>query len=169
MTEQLKASASPIGCAPNVLVVNTDLRFGVAVAWYLEDRGWQVRHATNVRETLERWNEFDPQLVITDLEGSEMDGFDFLDSLTAFPVRPAVLACALPLALAWLEGAPLAAVGIDAILVRPCRLDAIETLLTSMLQTKASTIEDQFPPVQALRAEVGLPATAGGAQRGNLQ
>jgi DNA-binding response OmpR family regulator len=148
MTERLKVSASPIGGAPNVLVVNTDPRFGVAVAWYLESRGWQVQHATNVRETLERWDAFDPQLVITDLDGSEMDGFDFLDSLTAFPVRPAVLACALPLASAWLENAPLSALGIDAVLVRPCRLEAIERLLTSMLLTKAATIQDPFPELQ---------------------
>lgn len=139
----------------SVLVVNTDPNFGAAVTYYLRDQGWQVRHVNDARETLDRWPELAPQLVVTDLEGSNMDGFEFLDSLCALSVRPRVLAISPPLAAMSFDAAALAELGIDAVLERPCRLDAVEKTLAALRAQAQPT-----PDLVLVEDTAGLAARA---------
>jgi DNA-binding response OmpR family regulator len=139
----------------SVLVANTEPHFGAAIACYLEAQGWRVQLMSDAREPLERWDTFVPQLVVTDLEGSQIDGFEFLASLSAFPVVPRVLVLVPPAAATKLTGPVLAELGIDAVLPHPCRLDALERALAGLRRTRT-----EAQPIQVSSAEAASLARA---------
>lgn len=123
---------------PIVLVSNTDPHFGAAVARHLQGRGWAARHVPSAREALYRWEELRPRWVVAGFDDGEVDGFEFLQSLTARAAvarlpRPEVVICAREVALAQLGPAIRRLLGIDLLVPRPCRLEAIGDALSSLL------------------------------------
>ena len=77
----------------NILIVDDDKDFADAVRIVLENNGYQVKHATNVREGREAIVKERPNLIILDvMMDKHTDGFDFCrylkedDHFKAIPV-----------------------------------------------------------------------------------
>lgn len=121
-----------------VLVSNTDRHFGAALALHLQERGFVTRHLPSAREALYRWEDILPRCVVTGFDDGEVDGFEFLQAVTARAAaarlpRPGVLLCARQQALAQLGPEIRRLLGIDLVLERPCRLDAVGDALSDLL------------------------------------
>jgi DNA-binding response OmpR family regulator len=112
-----------------VLVVNVEPRFGDAVVHYLEERGWKVLRPSDPREALAPWDAAGLRLVVTDLDGTDMDGFEFLQALSALHPRPGVIVRAPHASAAQLDPTVVPMLGIETLLERPCRLDAVALAL----------------------------------------
>ncbi|MEO5824655.1 MAG: response regulator [Gemmatimonadales bacterium] len=76
-----------------VLVVEDDLATGDLLRRTLESEGWTVVVAQNGREGLERYDETCPSLILLDLMMPEMDGFDFLETISAADDLETIAAC----------------------------------------------------------------------------
>ena len=63
---------------PTILLVDDDLGVLVSLARVLVIESWQVITATNGEEALERLNERQPDLMITDLNMGDVSGWDLL-------------------------------------------------------------------------------------------
>lgn len=123
---------------PTVLVANVEPHFGEAVTQLLQRRGWRAQHVTAAREALHRWEELRPDLVVTGFDDGDVDGFEFLGAAyelaaAARGPHPEVVVCARQVALAQLGPELQRLLGIDLVLARPCRLDAVERALRSLL------------------------------------
>jgi hypothetical protein len=122
------------GSGRTVLVSNAELHFGVALVQHLKGRGWEALHVPNPHVALSRWDAIRPRWVITGFDDGDVDGFEFLQAVASraaaaqFP-RPRVLVCAHPAVLTGMGPATRRLLGIDLVLGRPCRLDAIEEAL----------------------------------------
>lgn len=127
----------PVGAA--VLVSNVEPHFGAAVVRYLEDRGWSALHVGSAREALHRWESIRPCALLTGFDEGDADGFEFLRAvadraaIAPYP-RPKVLVCARLAALACLAPTTQRLLGIDLVLERPARLDAIEEALDGLVR-----------------------------------
>lgn len=67
------------------LVVDDDEIVRIFVQRVAEHAGHEVHLATNGREALELVESLDPDLLITDLNMPEMDGFQLIESVRAMP------------------------------------------------------------------------------------
>ncbi len=63
---------------PTILLVDDDLGVLVSLARVLMSEGWDVITAANGEEALERLNEQQPDLMITDLSMGDVSGWDLL-------------------------------------------------------------------------------------------
>ena len=70
--------AHPPSGNPTILLVDDDLGVLISLARVLLIESWQVITATNGEEALERLNERQPDLMITDLNMGEISGWDLL-------------------------------------------------------------------------------------------
>lgn len=139
---------------PTVLVSNTDRHFGAAVALHLQERGFVAHHMPSAREALYRWEDILPRCVVTGFDDGEVDGFEFLQAMTARAAaarlpRPEVLVCARQQALAQLGPDVRRLLGIDLVLERPCRLDAVGDALGDLLAPDAKADRDDATEVPA--------------------
>jgi DNA-binding response OmpR family regulator/cellulose synthase/poly-beta-1,6-N-acetylglucosamine synthase-like glycosyltransferase len=75
----------------SILLVEDDLDIQALVGAMLRHNGYEVSQALNGQEALERINDFQPDLIISDIMMPEMDGLAFLQELRS---RPAT--CHLP-------------------------------------------------------------------------
>ncbi|HEY7724757.1 MAG TPA: response regulator [Anaeromyxobacteraceae bacterium] len=132
MAELLEERVAVAGARPLVLVVNVEPRFGEAVSRFLEERAWHVQAAGDAREPLDRWA-LGPRLVVTDIDGTDMDCFELLQELSALEPRPGILV-RVPQSAAALIDEALEDLGVDAVLERPCRLDDVEAALARVFR-----------------------------------
>lgn len=121
-----------------VLVANMDLHFGAAVALHLTELGCTVVSAASGQEALERCESLRPQALLTSLDGGDEDTFEFVEAVTARMAaaglpRPGVLVCTRQPGLRGLGAETWSLLGIDLVVERPCRLDAVADALRGLL------------------------------------
>lgn len=141
-----------------VLVANAERHFVAAVARRLRDLGWAAHPVDGASEALEQCARLRPQAVVTGLDGGDEDGFDFVRAVEARAAaaglpRPAVLVCTRQAGLAALGPEVWALLGIDGVVERPCRLDAVDEALRRLQAPAAVADEpaegDQAAPARA--------------------
>jgi DNA-binding response OmpR family regulator len=104
----------------------------MALAAYLEDRGWAVQIATSTRGEIWRWSAGSPRLVVTDLGSHDVDGYELLRVLAALAPRPRLVVRVPSRVPARLERA-LGELGADVLLPYPCRLDDVVAVLAGLI------------------------------------
>jgi len=114
-------------------MVEPDEDFGRLVRDYLASRGWSISWVREGREAVRRWNDLAPDLLITELGGGDLDGFDLIDTVrrTAYP-PPIVVLTRLAGARAWDE-ATLKELGVAALRVRPLRFPELAETLEDVI------------------------------------
>jgi DNA-binding response OmpR family regulator len=116
-----------------VLLVDPDESFGSLFRSYLERDGWDARWVPDGRDALANWSEFRPQIVVAELQGDPLDGFEFIERLRRFaPTLPIVLCTRLAGVQSWSD-AVFAALGVEAVLVRPVRFGQAAWTLEQVL------------------------------------
>ena len=117
-----------------VLLVDPDERFGSLFRSYLEREGWDARWVGDGRAALADWPEFRPQIVVAELQGDPLDGFEFIERLRRLaPSLPIVLCTRLAGVQSWSD-AVFAALGVEAVLVRPVRFGQAAWTLEQVLE-----------------------------------
>jgi CheY-like chemotaxis protein len=129
------------------LVVSSDERFAGALSRYLAGEGWQTHITTNERDAVSSCGTSRPDVIVVELEGHEIDGFELLAALRA-PQRgiPSVLLtrCVGP---GGVDPRVLRALGVVAVVRHPCRFGLLAGTLESIV-TPPGAIErtrDQQP------------------------
>ena len=118
-----------------VLLLDTELSFGHLLRGYLAEQGWELLQIADNREALRQWDDIDPDLLLMDLDGEEMDGFELLEEILRKPDPPPVVVCTrLPGVRAW-DAATLASLGIVAATVRPIRFPELFEVLRHALDS----------------------------------
>jgi len=116
-----------------VLLLDAELSFGHLLGGYLAEQGWELVQIADGREALRQWDDVAPDLLLMDLDGEEMDGFEFLEAVLRKPDTPPVVVCSrLPGVRAW-DDATLASLGIAAATVRPIRFPELFKVLRHAL------------------------------------
>ena len=78
LTTQPIRGARYSSTGPTILLVDDDHGVLVSLARVLASEGWRIVTATNGEEALERLNEQQPDLMITDLSMGDVSGWDLL-------------------------------------------------------------------------------------------
>jgi len=140
--------------AARVLLVDPDLRFGLLLKGYLEEKGWTAEWVPDGRKALAHLANWRPDLVVTELQGEDLDGFEFLESLHRLaPPLPVVVCTRLAGAQAWTDGV-LRQLGVRAVLVRPVRFPELAATLEEVLAQLTGSMpalsfpEGEPPPVR---------------------
>jgi len=117
-----------------VLLVDPDERFGSLFRSHLEREGWEARWVPGGREALASWTQFTPDLVVAELQGDPLDGFEFIERLRrTLPTLPIVLCTRLAGVQGWSDEV-FAALGVDGVLVRPVRFGQAAWTLEQVLE-----------------------------------
>ena len=113
---------------PIVLLVEDEAHIAEALAFLIEDIGYDVRIVPNGKVALEAIGEDTPDLVITDLMMPQMTGVELLHALRAdgHSTLPVVLMSAA-------GRSHVAGLGADAVLSKPFELAEVEALLRRFL------------------------------------
>jgi len=120
---------------PRVLLLDTEESFGHLLGGYLAEQGWELVQFTDGRQALRQWDDFDPDLLLMDLDGEDMDGFEFLEEVLRKPDTPAIVICTRqPGVRAWTPET-LAALGVSAALVRPIRFPVLFEVMQDALDS----------------------------------
>lgn len=117
-----------------VLHVEPDEEFAKLVRGYLTSKGWDVRWLNDGRKALATWDDYAPDLLITELQGSDLDGFEFILEIANFEAPPGIVVCTdLVGAGSWTRES-LDALGVYAALVRPLRFPELGATLDEALE-----------------------------------
>ena len=116
---------------PRVLLVGLDEPFGSTVEHDLASRDLVVERAAGGRAALARWAD-PPDLVVLGLDGGDMDPLEFAQAVSSAD-SPPLIACTRALAAAAIDAHTLEALGIDAVIARPCHLDTLADAVDSAL------------------------------------
>jgi len=131
-TANLTAGQRGAGGA-RVLVVDPDIRFGLLLKGFLESRGWRAEWVSDGRKALRDWQGLRPDVVVSELQGEDLDGFEFIDAVHRVDPRMPVVVCTrLAGAAQWSPHAR-SAMGIEAVLVRPLQFLELHATLESVL------------------------------------
>jgi CheY-like chemotaxis protein len=135
LAPQATTSLSTLGWKGSirVLVVDPDERFGKLLKGYLEERGWQVEWVSDGRKALSRWREIGPDLVVTEIQGEELDGFEFIEAVGRMPKAPPVVVCTRMGGVTAWNDKSLESLGVVAILARPIRFPDLGATLEGIL------------------------------------
>ncbi len=124
-----------------VLICDPDIRFGLLLKKFLEGQGWSAEWVSDGRKALARWEALLPDLVVTELQGDDLDGFEFLDAMTRIAHPPPVVVCTrLKGVQGWNPGV-LRSLGVRRVLARPVRFPALATLLEEVMNELTMTME----------------------------
>lgn len=116
-----------------VLIVDPDEAFSKLVRGYLGSKGWEVNWVDDGRKALAAWDDYAPDLLITELQGVDLDGFEFILEVGELAAPPGIVVCTnLVGAGRWDEG-ELSSIGVSAALVRPLRFPELGATLTKTL------------------------------------
>ena len=117
-----------------VLLVDPDVNFGLLFRSYLESRGWQATWVADGREAIRDWATHQPDLVVTELQGESLDGFEFVERLHGMvPELPVVVCTRLAGVQEWSDEV-FAALGVRAVLVRPMRFHQAVWVLEQLFE-----------------------------------
>jgi PAS domain S-box-containing protein len=84
-TQALPQMVASAGQNPRILLVDDTEANRDCIGDYLESKGFVLRFATNGIEALERVGEWKPDIIVTDIQMSGMDGFEAIRQLRARP------------------------------------------------------------------------------------
>ena len=116
-----------------VLLVDPDERFGRLLKGFLDGRGWQVEWVGDGRKALSRWKEIGPDLVVAELQGEDLDGFEFIETVSRMKKPPPIVVCTrLGGAHTWTPDA-LETLGVKGVVVRPIRFDQLASELERVI------------------------------------
>lgn len=144
--------AKPASASRRVLLVDPDERFGSLFRSYLEREGWDARWVAGGRDALADWSAFRPQIVVAELQGDPLDGFEFIERLRRLaPALPIVLCTRLAGVQSWSDEV-FAALGVEAVLVRPVRFaQAAWTLEQVLSGFEGATASLRMPVLDSRR------------------
>ncbi len=145
--------------AARVLIVDPEVRFGLLLKHYLEGRGWSAEWLPDGRKALATWDTLLPDVVITELQGEDLDGFEFLDAMTRIAHPPPVMVCTrLKGVQAWSPGV-LRSLGVRRVIARPVRFpqvaDMLESIMAELTQPMTAIPAIGALPVDVEEIEVG--------------
>jgi len=135
------------------LIVSGDDRFAAALARYVASEGWQTHVATNERDAAAACRQDPPEVMLVELEGHEIDGFELIAALRASQRGIPSILLARCVDEAGLDPRVLRALGIVAVLRRPCPF----ALLTEALEKIAAP-----PEATAAIADIAPPPDSSG-------
>ncbi|MCP4872872.1 MAG: response regulator [Proteobacteria bacterium] len=143
MAEQLPTGNNGAGFAPStarVLIIDPDVRFGLLLKGYLEGRGWKAEWVEDGRKALQHWETYRPDLLITELQGKDLDGFELLDALSRIGRPPPVVICTRMAGVSsWTDGV-FRRLGVRAVLVRPVRFPEVAQTLEEVMAQITDTM-----------------------------
>jgi len=133
----------------SVLIVGPDERFGMLFRSYLEKNSWDARWVSDGREALANWSSFRPDILLTELNGERLDGFEFVNRLRVLaPTLPIVLCTRLAGVQGWSDEV-FSALGVQGVLVRPIRFHQGAWMLDQILEGPADATESlRLPSTQ---------------------
>jgi DNA-binding response OmpR family regulator len=126
---------TPPDSPTRVLLLDTEESFGHLLGGYLAEQGWELVQITDGREALRQWDELSPQLLLMDLDGEEMDGFELLEEVLRKPDPPPVVICTRQPGVRGWSPETVAALGIAAATVRPIRFPELFEVLADALDS----------------------------------
>ena len=137
MGPAVESSRTPLNTAERrVLLVDGDERFGMLFRSYLEGKGWTASWVTDGRAALASWDTYRPQMIVTELQGDPLDGFEFVERVRRLaPGVPIVVCTRLAGVQAWSDEV-FAALGVKAVLVRPVRFHQAAWMLEQILEAE---------------------------------
>ena len=119
--------------ANRALNVDPDERFGLLHRGYLERRGWNARWVPDGRAVLGRIGASPPDVLITELDGDHLDGFEFLQRVhSKVPGLPLVV-CSRQAAIQNWTDEECRALGISGVLARPVEFPRVAALLEQLV------------------------------------
>lgn len=131
-----------------VLMVEPDMGFGRLLRDYLVSRGWSVTWILKGRDAIRRWPELSPDLLLTEIQGADLDGFDLIDQIRRTAAPPPIVVCTrLAGARAW-SAETLGELGVAALRVRPLRFPELAELLEQVIahdQGRVSIPDSSLP------------------------
>jgi len=116
-----------------VLIVDPDERFGMLFRTYLERESWDARWVSGGREALADWASFRPDILVSELQGDPLDGFELIERLRRLaPGLPVVLCTRQAGVQSWSDEV-FSALGVQGVLVRPIRFHQGAWMLEQVL------------------------------------
>jgi DNA-binding response OmpR family regulator len=119
--------------APLVVIVDPDDSFGTLLQHFLERLGYSAFLLSDARYALRLLRELKADLLITSLDGDEIDGMELLVGLGAEQERPPVLLCTRHPSASPAVTAATSLLGVSQVLPRPCRFDVIASAVQGLL------------------------------------
>jgi DNA-binding response OmpR family regulator len=113
--------------------VSGDDRFAHALARYLEGEGWQTTIAANERDAAHACRENKPHVMLVELEGHDIDGFELLATLR--PRQRGIPSVLLTrcVGAGGVDSRVLRALGVVAVVRRPCRFGLLAGTLQGIV------------------------------------
>lgn len=127
--------------APLVMIVDRDESFGTLLQHFLERLGYNAFRLPEARYALRLLREVKTDLLITSVDGDEIDGVELLVGLSAEPVSPPVLLCTRHPSSSPSVSAAARALGVRMVLPRPCRFDVIAGAVQRVLGPRAAPVD----------------------------
>lgn len=124
------------------LLVSGDDRFAGALARYLEGEGWQAHIATNERDAASACREKKPHVMVVELEGHDIDGFELLATLR--PRQRGIPSVLLTRCVdaGDVDARVLRALGVVAVVRRPCRFGLLAGTLQGIVTPPTPSLAD---------------------------
>jgi CheY-like chemotaxis protein len=132
--------SQPTAAAPKkplVMIVDPDDAFGTLLQHFLERLGYSAFRLSDSRYALRLLRELPADLLITSLDGDEVDGMELLVGLSAEQNRPPVLLCTRHPSASPAVSAATDRLGVRMVLPRPCRFDLIASAVQRLLGPSA--------------------------------
>lgn len=132
-TALTQTKAAPPG-GVRVLHVEPDEEFAKLVRGYIKSKGWVVEWVNDGRKALSAWDDFAPDLLITELQGIDLDGFEFIIEVANMPNPPGIVVCTDLVGASTWDRSALDSLGVYAALVRPVRFPELGSTLSEALK-----------------------------------
>jgi DNA-binding response OmpR family regulator len=123
-----------------VLIVDPDIKFGLLLKGYLEGRGWKAEWVEDGRLALQHWDLYRPDLLIAELQGKDLDGFELLDSISRLEAAPPVVVCTRLAGVQTWDDSTFRKLGVRAVLVRPVRFPEVARTLEEVMAQLTRTM-----------------------------
>jgi len=116
-----------------VLVVDPDVRFGLLLKGFLETRGWGALWVSDGRKALRDWDRLRPDVVVTELDGEDLDGFEFISAVRRRQSTLPIVVCTRLAGAGQWTPSDRRALGVEAVLVRPLQFLQLHSTLEGVL------------------------------------
>ena len=129
----MSGAPHPVSVTPAVLVVDPDQQFGLLLKGYLERQGWATEWVEDGRQALSRCLKDPPRLVVAELQGGALDGFELLDELRRLAPDLPVVVCTRGAGVQSWSDEIFRELGVRAVLVRPVRFYRVGEVVGRLL------------------------------------
>ena len=123
-----------------VLIVDPDIRFGLLLKGYLEGRGWKAEWVEDGRQALQHWDVYRPDLLIAELQGKDLDGFELLEAVSRVEGSPPIVVCTRMAGVSGWDDSVFRQLGVRAVLVRPVRFPEVARTLEEVMARLTQTM-----------------------------